>query len=232
MVLQCSHDGGKSYPWRKVVTSFLARGGYSDLKILEDGRLLMVWEDYPTNNIFSQVLETSWCGATRGGEPAQEGRAAHDGEGGATHGSMPALSVQDGMPGGQRPEQSSEASPAFPSVGLPSGSLPSAAGLRSGSFVPLADDAGFLACPQSLSTFDGLGHCVGIEPLGVTVGLHASLDLYVQCSAQVCIRMRMGMGIGMGMGMGMGMWAWACGHGHGHVGMGMGMCSRTPERRM
>jgi len=66
MVLQCSQDGGKSYPWRKVVTSFLARGGYSDLKILEDGKLLMVWEDYPTNNIFSQVLETSWCGATRG----------------------------------------------------------------------------------------------------------------------------------------------------------------------
>ena len=37
--------------------------------------------------------------------------------------------------------------------------------LQSGQFVPLAADAGFLACPQSLKALDGIGHCVDVEPL-------------------------------------------------------------------
>ena len=61
------------------------------------------------------------------------------------------------------------------------------ASMRSGEFIPLAEPYGFLACPQSLTTFEGLGHCVGIEPLGVVprcVGC-AVLDLFARCSAQV-----------------------------------------------
>ena len=41
--------------------------------------------------------------------------------------------------------------------------------LRSGEFVPLAARAGPLACPQSLTTQQGLGHCVGIRPLGAAL---------------------------------------------------------------
>ena len=63
MVLQCSGDGGKTYPWRTVVTPWYARGGYSDLKFTEDGALLMVWEDYATSNVLARRLDTGWCRA-------------------------------------------------------------------------------------------------------------------------------------------------------------------------
>ena len=58
--------------------------------------------------------------------------------------------------------------------------------LRSGEFVPLAARAGPLACPQSLTTQQGLGHCVGIRPLGAAL-VNASAggaDIFVQCKAQ------------------------------------------------
>eukprot|EP01052_Picozoa_sp_SAG31_P063940 SAG31_NODE_22834_length_517_cov_0.691388_1_plen_66_part_10 len=38
--------------------------------------------------------------------------------------------------------------------------------LRSGDFVPLTEEAGPLICPQSLTTNEGIGHCVGIKPIG------------------------------------------------------------------
>ena len=62
MVLQCSQDGGKTYPWSTVVGGNNARGGYSDLSFTADGMLLMVWEDYNSNNVFAQRLSTDWCG--------------------------------------------------------------------------------------------------------------------------------------------------------------------------
>ena len=62
MVLQCSRDGGRTYPWRTVVGDSNARGGYSDLSFTADGMLLMVWEDYESNNVFAQRLSTDWCG--------------------------------------------------------------------------------------------------------------------------------------------------------------------------
>lgn len=34
--------------------------------------------------------------------------------------------------------------------------------MESGQFVPLADESGMLACPQSLTTQEGLGHCIGL----------------------------------------------------------------------
>ena len=151
----------------------------------------MVWEDYPTSNVLSQVLETDWCGATQGSVPATSAQdtmsSAHDHQDGSlTRNSALALSTRDSMPSRLPP-------PELPSKMPPihSGS-PSLTGLRSGRFLPLAEDAGFLACPQSLSTFEGIGHCVGIQPLGVTVGsgMHPPLDLYVQCSAQVWTRLR------------------------------------------
>jgi hypothetical protein len=61
MILQCSRDGGKTYPWSTVVGGDNARGGYSDLTFTSDGMLLMVWEDYDSNNVFAQRLSTDWC---------------------------------------------------------------------------------------------------------------------------------------------------------------------------
>lgn len=58
--------------------------------------------------------------------------------------------------------------------------------LRSGEFVPLAASSGMLTCPQSLTTQQGLGHCVGIRPLGTAVVDLATggADVFVQCKAQ------------------------------------------------
>jgi hypothetical protein len=65
-------------------------------------------------------------------------------------------------------------------------SLPSS--LRSGDFVPLAGQQriGTLACPQSLTTLQGIGFCVGVAPLGAApVGPSATgADLFLQCSGQ------------------------------------------------
>jgi len=56
--------------------------------------------------------------------------------------------------------------------------------LQSGSFVPLVEHAGPLACPQSLRTLDGLGHCVNITPLAA-IKTKKFADIFVQCSAQM-----------------------------------------------
>jgi hypothetical protein len=42
-------------------------------------------------------------------------------------------------------------------------------------------------CPQSLTTLEGIGHCVGITPLGAApVGAGArGADVFVQCKAQM-----------------------------------------------
>ena len=57
--------------------------------------------------------------------------------------------------------------------------------LASGAFVALVDDYGPLVCPQSRTTQQGLGHCVGVVPLGAAV-THAAggADVFVQCTAQ------------------------------------------------
>ena len=57
--------------------------------------------------------------------------------------------------------------------------LAAALQMRSGEFVPLDAPSGFLACPQSLTTREGLGFCIGADPLGAT-----ATDVFVQCSAQ------------------------------------------------
>jgi hypothetical protein len=58
--------------------------------------------------------------------------------------------------------------------------------LRSGHFVQLATGTGALACPQSLTTLQGIGFCVGVTPLGAApVGPAAKgADLFLQCSGQ------------------------------------------------
>ena len=64
--------------------------------------------------------------------------------------------------------------------------LDAEAAMRSGEFVTLAASSGFLACPQSLTTQQGLGHCVGIRPLGAAVvdPTAGGADVFVQCKAQ------------------------------------------------
>ena len=60
--------------------------------------------------------------------------------------------------------------------------------LKSGEFVPLVEKAGFLACPQSLKTLDGYGHCVGLIPLGsakVEGAVQPVPDIFVRCNAQM-----------------------------------------------
>jgi hypothetical protein len=54
--------------------------------------------------------------------------------------------------------------------------------LRSGEFVPLAANAGPLVCPQSLTTNEGIGHCVGIKPIGSAVvnSTTGGADIFVQ----------------------------------------------------
>ena len=58
--------------------------------------------------------------------------------------------------------------------------------LRSGEFLPLEADSGFLACPQSLTTKQGLGYCIGVVPLGAAVVISNSTgaDIFLQCVAQ------------------------------------------------
>ena len=58
--------------------------------------------------------------------------------------------------------------------------------LPSGEFIPLSAP-GRLVCPQSLTTLEGIGHCVGITPLGAApVGAGArGADVFVQCKAQM-----------------------------------------------
>ena len=59
-------------------------------------------------------------------------------------------------------------------------------GMRSGAFVPLQADAGPLVCPQSLTTLQGIGHCIGVKPLGAAYvdASAGGADLFVYCSAQ------------------------------------------------
>ena len=57
--------------------------------------------------------------------------------------------------------------------------------VQSGEWLKLIDEAGPLACPQSLQTQQGVGHCVGISPLGsAVVGSADGADVFVQCRAQ------------------------------------------------
>jgi hypothetical protein len=59
------------------------------------------------------------------------------------------------------------------------------AALQSGQFVPLSTKAGFLACPQPLTTLQGIGQCVGIVPLrAAAAGNASSADVFAQCTAQ------------------------------------------------
>ena len=67
------------------------------------------------------------------------------------------------------------------------GGSPSNLPLKSGEFVPLEADLGPLICPQSLTTLQGLGHCIGIRPLGAAF-VNASAggaDIFVHCQAQL-----------------------------------------------
>ena len=55
----------------------------------------------------------------------------------------------------------------------------------SGEFVPLDAESGFLACPQSLTTKQGLGYCIGVVPLGAAfVSSTAGADVFLQCVPQ------------------------------------------------
>ena len=58
--------------------------------------------------------------------------------------------------------------------------------LPSGEFIPLSSP-GRLVCPQSLTTLEGIGHCVGVTPLGAApVGAAArGADVFVECKAQM-----------------------------------------------
>ena len=74
-------------------------------------------------------------------------------------------------------------------VGLLFASAARITALRSGDWVPLADEVGSLSCPQSKTTQQGIGHCIGITPLGAAIvgGTGAAsrgADLFVQCKAQ------------------------------------------------
>ncbi len=64
----------------------------------------------------------------------------------------------------------------------------SLAQLQSGEFIKVKEPAALLACPQSLNTLDGFGHCVGMIPLGSARvrGLSSKgKDIFVQCNAQM-----------------------------------------------
>ena len=60
--------------------------------------------------------------------------------------------------------------------------------LESGEFVKVKESSALLACPQSLNTLDGFGHCVGMIPLGAA-RVHGTTskgrDVFVQCNAQM-----------------------------------------------
>jgi hypothetical protein len=58
---------------------------------------------------------------------------------------------------------------------------------KNGEFVPLEADLGPLICPQSLTTLQGIGHCIGIRPLGAAF-VNASAggaDIFVHCQAEL-----------------------------------------------
>ena len=52
-------------------------------------------------------------------------------------------------------------------------------------FIPLAAEAGFLACPQSLTGVSSLGNCVNAHPLGAAfVSSAAGADVFAECVPQ------------------------------------------------
>ena len=75
----------------------------------------------------------------------------------------------------------------FHLLAIPVGVKSHEVALESGQFVPLVEEAGFLACPQSLKTLDGLGHCVNIAPLAAVRAASNSggADLFARCIAQM-----------------------------------------------
>lgn len=57
--------------------------------------------------------------------------------------------------------------------------------LQSGHFLPVAAPSAALTCPQSLHSLDGIGHCIGVKPLGAAVFGGSRADVFVQCTAQM-----------------------------------------------
>ena len=61
MVLNCSTDDGASWSYGRHLNND-KHGGYSDIVVLGHGKLLVVWEDNESHNMWSHQVGTEWCG--------------------------------------------------------------------------------------------------------------------------------------------------------------------------